>query len=562
MDQAEKPAEAGQDKTPPEQMPPEKLASFISKAAPEHPKATKGEARPCTMVIFGAAGDLTKRLLTPALYNLVRARLLPDKFALLGVDRAEKSVDDFRQGLSDTLQSFVGVKGAEFSPDSIDAGAWKWLAGTMDYLSGDFGSDDTFQKIKQRIEENAGGKVGEGNALFYLAVAPRFFGPLTEMLGEAGLLEEKDGVWRRVIIEKPFGHDLDSAIALNDQILKHADEHQVFRIDHFLGKETVQNMMVFRFANGFFEPLWNRDHIDHVQISAVETVGVEQRGGFYDPTGALRDMVPNHMFQLLTMVAMEPPNSFDADAVRTEKEKVLDAVHHLTADEAAHNSVRGQYTAGAVQGHKVADYRHEPNVDPNSSTETFVALKLGIDNWRWAGVPFYVRTGKSLAERRTEVAIRFKQAPFALFRDTPVEQLTPNWLVINVDPVQGISLEFGAKIPGPTVEISKVNMSFRYQDFFEAPPSVGYETLIYDCMIGDATLFQRGRQCRGELACRATFPGWLEGRQGSSGDLRGWHYRPGCGRRVAGARRPGLERGGLIIRTPKGLPAGAAAVRR
>ena len=530
--------QAADGKVAPQNVPPEKLASHLSKSASGPSSDTsKGEAKSCAMVIFGAAGDLTKRLLMPALYNLVRARLMPDNFALIGVDRAEKSVDEFRKGLTDMLDSFVGVKGAEFSPDKIDPDAWKWLTDRMDYLSGDFASDQTFADIKGKLEELEKSKGTGGNVLFYCAVSPRFFGPLVEMLGKAGLLKEEEGCWRRVVIEKPFGHDLPSAVALNEQILKVADEHQIYRIDHFLGKETVQNIMVFRFANGFFEPLWNRDHIDHVQITAVETVGVEERGGFYDPTGALRDMVPNHMFQLLTMTAMEPPNSFDADAVRTEKEKVLDAVHHMTPEEVATSSVRGQYTAGQVQGKAVNDYRKEPNVNPQSTTETYIALKLMIDNWRWAGVPFYIRTGKSLGERRTEIAIHFKQAPFALFRDIPVDKLTPNWLLIKVDPEQGISLEFGAKIPGPTVDIGKVDMDFEYKAFFETAPAVGYETLIYDCMIGDATLFQRADNV--EASWRVVQPvieSWGEGPSRRAGNVRSRHFRARRRRRAIRTR--------------------------
>ena len=318
------------------------------------------------------------------------------------------------------------------------------------------------------------------------------FGKIVEQLGAAGLVNEADaGGFRRVIIEKPFGTDLASAKALNAQVLKVLDESQVYRMDHFLGKETVQNIMVLRFANGIFEPLWNRDHIDHVQITVAETVGVERRARFYEATGAMRDMVPNHVFQLLSLTAMEPPNSFDADAVRTEKYKVLEAIHPLNDEEARRSAVRGQYGAGTLDGAPVGAYRSEPGVDPNSMTETYVAMQLGIDNWRWAGVPFYLRTGKRLARRTTEIAIQFKQAPFALFRDTPVDVLTPNVLVLQIQPDEGVSLQFGAKIPGPEIALGGVRMNFRYEDYFNVTPSTGYETLVYDCMIGDATLFNR-----------------------------------------------------------------------
>jgi len=290
-----------------------------------------------------------------------------------------------------------------------------------------------------------------------------------------------------VIIEKPFGHDLSSAKALNEKILKVLSEDQIYRIDHFLGKETVQNILVLRFANGIFEPLWNRDHIDHVQITAAETIGVEGRGRFYEQIGALRDMVPNHLFQLLAMIGMEPPISFDADAVRAKKTELLQAIHSISAESA----IRGQYDSGVVFGQRVQDYRHEPNVAPDSGTETYVALKLGIDNWRWAGVPFYMRTGKRLSARATEIAIQFRQAPYALFRDTPVERLPANVLTLRIQPDEGLSVSFSAKRPGTEIEIDGVAMNFAYRDYFEPVATVGYETLIYDCLIGDATLFQR-----------------------------------------------------------------------
>jgi len=312
-------------------------------------------------------------------------------------------------------------------------------------------------------------------------------GPVTEKLGRAGLTRQSEKAWRRVIIEKPFGHDLPSAEALNAQLLKVLSEDQIYRIDHFLGKETVQNILVLRFANGIFEPLWNRDHIDHVQITAAETLGVEGRGRFYEKTGALRDMVPNHLFQLLAMIGMEPPISFDADAVRAKKTELFQAIHPISPA----NAVRGQYGAGVVLGKSVRDYRHEPDVAPNSGTETYVALKLGIDNWRWAGVPFYLRTGKHLSARTTEIAVQFRQAPYALFRDTPVDRLPSNILMLRIQPDEGLSLSFSAKRPGAEIEIEGVEMNFAYQDYFAPLASVGYETLIYDCLIGDAILFQR-----------------------------------------------------------------------
>ncbi len=438
-----------------------------------------------TLVIFGAAGDLTKRLLMPSLYNLRLAGLLDDGFGVVGVDHNERDDDDYRQGLTEAMRSFVAEKGGEFTSDGLDADAWGWVRDRLCYQTGDFEDPGLYDALKGRLR---------GNCLFYLAISARFFGPVIERLGDSGLLREEDGAFRRLVVEKPFGQDLDSARALNALILGKAAEGQVFRIDHFLGKETVQNIMALRFGNGIFETLWNRQHIDHVQITAAETVGVEGRGGFYEPTGALRDMVPNHMFQLLASVAMEPPNSFDADAVRAEKTKVLQAIKPLDSARVARDVVRGQYGAGTLKGRPVPGYRAEPNVSPDSGTETFVAMRLKIDNWRWAGVPFYVRTGKRLATRRTEIAIQFKQAPYALFRDTPVDRLTPNMMVLHIQPSEGITLNLSAKVPGPMLELGGVAMAFRYTDWFKLPSSTGYETLLYDAMIGDATLYQRADQ--------------------------------------------------------------------
>jgi glucose-6-phosphate 1-dehydrogenase len=316
-------------------------------------------------------------------------------------------------------------------------------------------------------------------------------------LGGAKLLREEDRHWRRVIVEKPFGTDLPSAQALNRELLEVIAENQIYRIDHYLGKETVQNIMVFRFANGIFEPLWNRDHIDHVQITVAETVDVERRGKFYDATGALRDMVPNHLFQLLTLTAMEPPACFAAEAVRSEKSKVLDAIHSFDTEKARRNVVRAQYRGGTVDGKKVVPYRRAPDVAPDSVTETYVALKLVIDNWRWAGVPFYLRTGKALSVRRTEIAIQFKQAPYALFQDTPIDRLTPNDLILQIQPEEGMILHFSGKVPGPSMRMGGVEMKFNYNDYFKEAPDTGYETLIYDCMKGDPTLFQRADNIEG-----------------------------------------------------------------
>ena len=445
-------------------------------------------APPATMFIFGASGDLTKRLLMPALYNLAVEKLLNAHFSVVGVDHIARSEQDYRDYLDSTVPGLIA--GHSNAPEKIDATAWSWLVERCGYVSGDFEDEDTYRRLSERIEAIAQAD-GHANAVFYLAVAPRFFGAVVDHLGKAGLLKETPGGFRRIVIEKPFGTDLTSAQALDAALLRDTTEKQIYRIDHFLGKETVQNVMALRFGNGIFEPIWNREYIDHVQITAAETVTVEARGRFYDATGALRDMVPNHMFQLLSMVAMEPPNSFDADAVRTEKAKVVEAIRRYSPEEALKWSVRGQYSAGDIDGRVVSDFTSEPDVSPESTTETYVALKYMIDNWRWSGVPFYIRTGKALSVRRTEIAIQFKRAPSVLFRDTPTGTLEPNLLVIHVQPDEGISLRFAAKVPGRKVKLSKVDMDFRYSDYFRAEPSTGYETLIYDCLIGDATLFQR-----------------------------------------------------------------------
>ena len=449
-------------------------------------------AGPCAMVIFGAGGDLTKRLITPALYNLATTHLLPDDFAIIGVDHSDNSDEGWRESLDEMMRSFVGGTG-EFDPAKIDMTAWDWLKERMFYLRGDFEDPAAFAAIKSKLAELEKSHKTGGNALFYLAVADRFFGVVVDGLGQSGLVEGNDdgtGPWRRVVIEKPFGHDLMSAKDLNARVLKVLEESQVYRIDHFLGKETVQNIMAFRFANGLFEPLWNRDQIDHVQITVAETVGVEKRGSFYEVTGALRDMVPNHVFQLVAMTAMEPPVSFDADDVRSKKVEVLKSIR--TIDPA--HAVRGQYDAGTVMRKAAQAYREEPNVDAHSNTETYVALKLTIDNWRWAGVPFYLRTGKHMATRTSEVAIRFKPAPMALFAESHIDDMRANWLVMQIQPDEGISLQFEIKRPGPSVDLQSVKMSFAYKDWFPAQQNVGYETLIYDVMTGDQTLFQRADQ--------------------------------------------------------------------
>jgi glucose-6-phosphate 1-dehydrogenase len=455
----------------------------------------------CTLVIFGAGGDLTKRLLVPALYNLSESRLLGDGFKVLGVDHVDGDDAKLRGDLGGFLKQLAKTPGAEFGQDHIESPSWAWLSQRIFYQKGDFDDDACYSGLAKRLVELGG---EDSSAIFYLAVAPRFFGVITEQLGKAGLLKAPDKAFRRLVVEKPFGEDLESAKALNKRILACADEDQVYRIDHFVGKETVRNIMVTRFGNGVFEPLWNRLHIDSVQITAAETVGVEERGSFYEKTGALKDMTPNHLFQLLAMVAMEPPNSFDADAIRAEKGRVIEAIRRLTPEQAAADSMRGQYTAGKVDDRDVAGYRQSPNVDPDSDTETYVALKLEVDNWRWAGVPFYLRTGKSLSAHSTTIAIQFKAAPQTLFQNIPTGASTPNVLILRIQPNEGISLLFDAKRPGPDVELAEVCMKFDYADFFEAKPATGYETLIYDCLIGDQTLFNRAQDI--EYAWAAVMP--------------------------------------------------------
>jgi glucose-6-phosphate 1-dehydrogenase len=447
-------------------------------------------APPCSMVIFGAAGDLTKRLVVPALYNLAHSGQLSEAFQLVGVDLAASSTDAWRQGLLGTMKEFLGP-GGEFHVDQIDQATWQWLARRMSYVQGDLNEPGMYRQLRDHLGRLDKAVGAAGNYLFYLAIADRFFGPAVAGLGAAGLVTEKDSQWRRVVIEKPFGHDLSSAKALNNEIQKVLQERQIYRTDHFLGKETVQNIMALRFANGLFEPLWSREHIDHIEITAAETVGVEHRGKFYEKTGALRDMVPNHMFQLLAMTAMEPPTSLDADAIRAKKTEVLEAIKPLDPAQALRDAIRGQYDEGILVNQHVRSYRDEPDVARDSTTETFVACKLSIDNWRWAGVPFYLRTGKCLKRRTTEIAIRFRQAPFVLFRGTAIERMNPNWMVLRIQPDEGIALEFAAKRPGPSMRLSNVRMDFAYKSYFNIACNTGYETLLYDCMIGDATLFQR-----------------------------------------------------------------------
>jgi glucose-6-phosphate 1-dehydrogenase len=450
----------------------------------------------CALVIFGVTGDLTNRLVIPSLYNLAAAELLPEKFCVVGVARRGMSNEALRESLMKGLR--------QFATRPVEDKVAHRLLECVTSVAADPGDALSFDGLKEQLERLEASRNIGGNRLFYLATPPDAFAPIARQLGRVGLLKEDHGAWRRLVVEKPFGTDLASAHALNAELLSILNEHQIYRIDHYLGKETVQNILVLRFANGMFEPIWNRHHIDHVQITVDEKIDVGHRGTFYDATGALRDMVPNHLFQLLSLIAMEPPTRFDAHNVRSEKDEVLAAIQPQSEEDALKNSVRGQYTAGKIGDTVIPDYRKTPDVRPDSATETYVAMKLNIDNWRWAGVPFYLRTGKALAMKRTEVAIKFREAPFAMFRCTPIEQLAENYLVICIEPTEGITLQFNTKVPGPMIRIDGVQMKFYYKDYFKAEPATGYETLIYDCMIGDNLLFQRADGV--EAAWRAVQP--------------------------------------------------------
>lgn len=437
---------------------------------------------PCIAVIFGASGDLARRKLMPALGNLAHDGLLSESFAVVGVATRPWTNEEFRE------RALGGGDGI-LPPAESNNDPQQWLAERMYYLSGDFQSPETFQRLRELLVQIDQKHGTGGNYLFYLSTAPQFFSEIPQQLARQQLTVEADGSWRRVVVEKPFGRDLDTARDLNRTLRASLSERQIFRIDHYLGKETVQNIVAFRFANGMFEPVWNRRYIDYVQITAAEDLGIEHRGRYYDQAGALRDMLPNHLFQLLTLTTMEPPISFDADAVRDEQVKVLKAIKPFSPHDLPRSVARGQYGKSA-SGDMVA-YCEEEYVEANSATPTFAAVKLEIDNWRWSGVPIYLRTGKRLPERSTEIALCFKRAPFTLFRNMGVTHCAPNLLVLRIQPDEGISLSFDAKRPGAVMRLGNVQMDFSYQDYFDGQPHTGYERLLYDCMLGDATLFQR-----------------------------------------------------------------------
>jgi len=446
--------------------------------------ADQPPAEPCVLVIFGASGDLTKRLLIPAFYNLVCDGLLPTEFAIVGMAMDEFTTESFREKMSADIMQFSTR--AEFNQP-----AWDWLWSRLHYIPGKFDDPDAFARLADFVTKLDRQYQARGNTLFYMATSPSLFGLISGNLERAGFLGSSSG-WKRIIVEKPFGTDLSSAIALNRELLQYWSEDQIYRIDHYLGKETVQNILAFRFSNGMFEPLWNRNFIDHIQFSVAEAVGVEGRGGYYDRSGVMRDMIQNHMFQMLAYLCMEPPTSFAPEAVRNEKSKVLEAVRIMDADAVRANTVRGQYGAGRdVAGKSVPGYREEPSVPAQSNTETFAAMKLHIDNWRWEGVPIYLRSGKRLWKRGTEIVVQLKSVPAVVFRGTPVESLEPNRLIFHIQPDQGVELRFQAKAPGPAMALQKVNMRFDYSQAFTASRAIGYEVLLYNCMNGDATLFSR-----------------------------------------------------------------------
>jgi len=436
---------------------------------------------PTTLVIFGASGDLTRRKLLPALWSLSRGRRLPARFAVIGVARSENDDEGFRTIFRDSLREFAHDKG---STDEVAES----LASRLFYVRGELDDPVLYARLRDKLKEIE----GDEGVLFYLAVPPEVYGPVTTQLGQAGLSSAPEPAWRRIIIEKPFGIDLNSARELNRRVHEHFDEDQVFRIDHYLGKETVQNLMVFRFANGMFEPIWNRRYIDHVQITAAETVGVERRAAYYEHAGALRDMVQNHLMQLLTLIAMEPPIAFTAESVRDRKMDALLSIQPLVQENGPlANVVRAQYGDGWVNGQEVAGYRREPGVNAGSVTETYVAARLHLDSWRWAGVPFYVRTGKRMPKRTTEIAIQFRRPPLEIFRRVSSTPVASNLLIVNVQPDEGISIRFDAKLPATRMQLAPVMMNFRYGTAFGGEVPEAYETLLLDAMLGDPTLFAR-----------------------------------------------------------------------
>ena len=453
------------------------LKQFLSAQSVTH------RAGPCVIVIFGASGDLTKRKLLPSLYNLAASGLLAEAFAIIGVGRREWSDEDFRQQMRSAV--------SEFATQKVDPALWTKIEQRLRYCRGTYTDAGTYQKLSTILAEADTKYRTGGNALFYLSVPPASFAPIAQQLHENGLLKEKPPGWRRLVIEKPFGHDLSSARELNATLASSLAESQIFRIDHYLGKETAQNLLVFRLGNSMIEPVWNRTFVDHVEITAAESIGIEGRAAFYEPAGAFRDMMQTHMLMMLALITMEPPAMLSGEAVRNEKAKLLEAIRIPTPEDVMRDTVRGQYGPGQINGKPTAGYREEPGVSPESTVETFAAAKLWVDNWRWAGVPFYLRTGKRLARRVTEIVVRFKSPPLSLFGDTECCPIGSNLLIMHIQPEEGITLQMRAKTPGPTIHTRAVTLDFDYAQFGKIAPTTGYEKLLFDCIVGDATLFHR-----------------------------------------------------------------------
>ena len=517
------------------------MSAIIEATPVERPVVTplpKGDS--CVLVIFGASGDLTRRKLVPALYDLACIGCMNPRFEVLGIGRTPMTSEEFRERMRNA---------AAVSKDARDFTAEHWadFEKRLFYLAGDVGDPGFYPRLGGELERMRG-QGSSGNHLFYVSTPASVAHPIIQGLGSAGLNQSPHG-WSRIVLEKPFGHDLGSARELNAAVLRTFEERDTYRIDHYLGKETVQNMLVFRFANSLFEPVWNRNYIDYVEITAAETVGVEERAAFYEETGALRDMVANHLLQLLAITAMEPPIAFDADAVREQKVQVFRSIHPMAEEEVTRRTVRGQYGPGEIDGRLVGGYRQEPGVRSDSSTETFVAIEFQVDNWRWAGVPFYVRTGKRLARPLTEIRVHFKRTPQALFARTPDEQVEPNVVVISIQPEEGIALQFGAKKPGGQMQVVPVQANFCYRTAFGGQTPVAYETLLLDAMRGDPTLFTRGDEIEAEWSIITpieeawsqlpppAFPNYAAGSDGPRDsqelireELRGWH---GIGRTLS-----------------------------